>query len=444
MQMRPLPTAAALVALPLVAHAQLPPPQLYEEHQITGGATVESLFTEDDLQNFLLSSYVFVDSLDTYVDGDLLIACATDIGDHFVHWEADTGAFTEILTDFDIQAAIGGSGSGFLALGSVELTTAGEIWFQVSEYTGAFGGLVTQTHLVSVPLSGSWPSGYGAPTSVFNYPSDVFAPGLLRATPIGSIDLIIDSDTCVEDAIAGIPGNGFYRWFPGASVLPVPSASFLAAAAVCSRGGPNITGTSTAEDTGYTNMASGINRVFATHADTAGYSAPNDDGVDQEVYDGDIITIDTNLGVASLLISKQRYIEVSNGLAGVQHTDSRSIINISLMNDWSRDRLYTFEYTYAWTDYYADTNQVVRLMQWNATTGAFEDTIATVDDLITPWTSQGIDPTYVGQFGIPYEVKVTSFEGDMKLGLDGSIYAALSPGKFELPFHVVRITPDNL
>lgn len=440
-------TVRALLLLGLLAssaserHAlQLSPgPAASRAHVTSAGAEVESLFTSADLQALLGGPFVYVRQLGALADGDLVLSVGVGFaGAALVHWDCASGRLTRIASEVELGLAMGGYQGGSLDVHGFDVAPNGDLWLFASEFLGVFGGLSTTAHLLRVRLVGEAPAGYLFPTSVLSLPFDPEGHALnLRAAPDGAIDLLLDTGDVASDALPLAPGHGIYRWFPDLSVIPLAVESYVDLAAACSRGGPQLSGDGLAQDTGLGNLAAGANALYVCHSRTAETLAPHFDATNAEAYDGDILRFDRQMGTSSRLIARKEYLARTNALAGEDPlAQDRDVLGISLVVDEQTDRLYTLEYTFAGP---APSHEVVQLLAWQASTGAFEGVVANAWDLLSPWLQLDQQPVFQsGQLVIG----ATLTEGNLCALPDGRLAAAIRPGtSAELPTHVVRITP---
>ena len=90
------------------------------------GATVESLFSTEELEAHLGQGHVHVAATCVLPDGDVVVGLQVGFaGAALVHWEAQDGALTTIAREFELGTAMGGYQGGALSIHALDATAPG-------------------------------------------------------------------------------------------------------------------------------------------------------------------------------------------------------------------------------------------------------------------------------------------------------------------------------
>ncbi|MDF1798690.1 MAG: hypothetical protein P1V81_05905 [Planctomycetota bacterium] len=432
----PLLAASLLLASSAPAAAQATASQ----EKLPRSAAVETLLTESDLVGQFGGSYLDGLDLAAMSNGDVIFAGnGASSNTAIYHLETATGKVTRVVDTLQIQQAAGYAigGSQWIDIDAVNVDLAGNIYILLHGWDWLLQGPANLS-VLRVPLSGAAPGGYGAPVQLFNKPHGIFGEIAMDMDVFGTLHLVVDDGDPAADAGAGFVPNGIYTMLLGTTV-PAPLATYASIAPVLSDGGPNLTGViSTHEDIGAGNIAAGLFKTYVTMSETAN-SALSWDTTKGEVHDGDIVEIDQITGESKLLISKRRYLEVSNHLfhldrpLGPLGTDIR---DISLAVDIQRNRLYTWENDYSSQGPYRHLS----LLQWDLTTGEFEKLVLHHAQVAKPWLQAGAHP-----LGGSFTIYNLAPRGNvMSMAPDGSILVYLQAYLADGGDRILRITPADL
>lgn len=425
--------ASLLFASAATAMAQAPA-SLEKVHD---NATVTTVLEEADLVSQFGGTYL--DGLDLAVmsDGNIIfVGNGASSKTAIYHLDVTTGSVTRVVNTLQIQQAAGYAigGSKWIDIDGVNVDLAGNIYILLHGWDWMLQG-PAELSVLRVPLSGAAPGGFGAPVQLFNKPHGIFGEIAMDMDVFGTLHLVVDDGELAGDAGAAMVPNGIYTMLLGTTV-PAPLATYASIAPNLSGGGPDLTGViSSHEDIGAGNIAAGLFKTYVTMGDTAG-SALSWDTTTGEVHDGDIVEIDQLTGQSKVLISKQRYLEVSNTLFHKGRPMRTNIRDISLLVDIQRNRLYTWENDYASHGSYRHLS----LLQWDLTTGAYEQLILNHAQAVLPWLQDGADP-----LGGGFTIYNLAPRGNvMSLAPDGSILVYLQAYLADGGDRILRITPTDL